>query len=109
MDLDLDMDLGFKFDMSSFMKNCLVSIKAFTAFFGVYIMWISLHYAGAHLYTAYCVPGTIIGFLLSPFTAVLPYCEALRWLIYYGGHSIIAMWILLGFWLCKHIIPIKAI
>jgi hypothetical protein len=102
-------DCDLKFDFSFMMSSLLDCIKAFVAIFGVYIMWISLHYAAAHLYTAYCVPATFWGFILSPFTAVIPYCEGLRWLIYYGGHSIIAMWVILGFWLSKFIIPIKAV
>jgi hypothetical protein len=104
----LDVDLFNKIDFSLNMTRIWEITVGLLAFSGIYVMWISLHYAAAHLYTTYCVPGTILGFLLSPFTAVLPHCEGLRWLIYYGGNSIIAMWIVLGFWLSKKLVPIKA-
>jgi len=69
----------------------------------VYGCWIVMHYASGHLYTYYCVPFTIHGFLISPFVATLPHCQALRWIIYNSGDSITNMWILLGAWLLLRI------
>ena len=33
----------------------------------IYLIWIVVHYLSAHLYTRWCVPPTIIGFILAPF------------------------------------------
>jgi hypothetical protein len=75
--------------------------------FGMYALWIVLHYAGAHLYIRWCVPPTMLGFILAPFVAPAPHCQGLRWLIYHGGNSIVAMWMLLGAWISKYLISIK--
>lgn len=74
---------------------------------GVYLLWILVHYISAHLYVHWCVPATILGFIASPFIAPAPHCQALRWGLYNGGNSIIAMWLILGAWLSKFIIPMK--
>ena len=65
--------------------------------------WIVVHYASAHLYTAYCTPLTVYGFIMSPFNATLPYCHALRWLNYNSGNNIINMWIIIGAWFIQKI------
>ena len=66
---------------------------------GIYICYIVCHYLASHLYTEFCVPQTFIGLVQSPFTAVLPHCQALRWIIYNGGNTISLMWTALGAWL----------
>jgi len=76
--------------------------------FGIYLVWIVLHYFAAHLYTKFCVPATILGFIAAPFIATSPHCQALRWTVYNGGNSIAAMWIVLGTWLLQYLIPIRA-
>jgi len=73
----------------------------------LYILWIFLHYVSAHLYVYLCVPATLMGFVLAPFLVPAPHCQALRWAIYNGGNSILAMWVLLGSWLVKKLIPIN--
>ena len=65
----------------------------------IYLIWIVVHYLSAHLYARWCVPPTIIGFILAPFLVPAPHCTALRWAIATGGHQIIAMWALIGTWL----------
>lgn len=42
---------------------------------GIYLLWICLHYFSAHLYIKFCVPNTIIGFLMSPFMISAPHCQ----------------------------------
>jgi hypothetical protein len=75
--------------------------------FGIYIAWIFVHYIAAHLYVHWCVPATIVGFLLSPFLVPAPHCYGLRWVIYHGGNSIIAMWTFTGIWILSRILPMK--
>ena len=75
-----------------------VQAKLFLSVFGLYISWIVLHYVAAHLYVRLCVQATIMGFILSPFLVPSPHCQALRWAIYNGGNSIIAMWAFIGIW-----------
>lgn len=74
---------------------------------GIYLVWIIVHYISSHLYIRFCVASTFIGFLLSPFIAPAVHCQALRWAIYNGGNSIIAMWFILGGWLMRYIVPIR--
>jgi hypothetical protein len=66
----------------------------------IYLFWISIHYIAAQLYIYMCVPQTIVGFIYSPFLAVTPQCQGLRWIVYMGGDVIQTMWITLGAFLC---------
>ena len=75
--------------------------------FGIYLLWIVLHYMASHLYVQYCTPNTIIGFISSPIVSPLPHCQAFRWIIYNGGNSIMNMWLILGLWLMKHLVIIS--
>jgi hypothetical protein len=71
---------------------------------GIYIVWILLHYICSHLYVSWCAPLTIIGFILSPFVALAPHCQAFRWVILNGSNSITAMWFTFGTWIAKKIV-----
>ena len=75
--------------------------KTIVTGFGIYVVWIVIHYVPAHMYTYWCVPATFFGFLAAPFLVPAPHCQALRWAIYNGGNSIIAMWFLLGAWFMR--------
>lgn len=75
--------------------------------FGMYLMWISLHYVASHLYIHWCVPATLAGLIMSPFLVPAPHCYGLRWLIYQGGNSIVVMWSFIGGWLLSYFIPIN--
>lgn len=66
---------------------------------GIYICYIVCHYLASHLYADFCVPKSFIGFIQSPFVAVLPHCQALRWIIYNGGNTLSLMWTVLGAWI----------
>jgi hypothetical protein len=70
---------------------------------GMYIGWIGIHYAASHLYVEYCVPKTIVGFLISPFLTSTTYCSAFRWAIHNGANEIQSMWLLLGSWITFHL------
>jgi hypothetical protein len=82
--------------------------RPFVSLFGIYVVWIFAHYISAHLYVHLCVPATIVGFVLTPFLVPLPQCQALRWAIYNGGHSIVAMWAIFGVWMMSFFSPIRA-
>ena len=64
----------------------------------MYLMWISIHYTSSHLYTNYCTPMSITGYVLSPFLVNTPPCQGLRWGIVHGAEAINSMWLLLGTW-----------
>ena len=66
---------------------------------GIYMLWICLHYFSAHLYIKFCVPNSIIGFILSPFMITTPHCQGLRWIVYNAANIINHMWILIGTWI----------
>jgi hypothetical protein len=78
-----------------FIKSLLVILKAS----GIYLLWICLHYFSAHLYIKFCVPDTIIGFLMSPFMIATPHCQGLRWIVYNAAGIINNMWLLIGTWI----------
>jgi hypothetical protein len=82
----------FNFQLNTIINNSIFRIII------LYITCIIAHYLAAHLYVYYCVESTFIGFLLSPFMTLAPHCQAFRWIIYNGGYSINAMWVLLGNW-----------
>lgn len=81
--------------------------SSFVNLFGIYLLWIVIHYAASHLYVKFCVPDNMYGFIVSPVIAPAPHCQALRWSIYNGGNSISAMWIILGAWILSHLQPIR--
>jgi hypothetical protein len=63
---------------------------------GIYLLWILLHFISAHMYILFCTPNKITGFIMSPFMAAAPHCQALRWGLYNGGNSIVSMWLTVG-------------
>lgn len=65
----------------------------------IYILWIFLHYFSAHLYIKFCVPNTVIGFIMSPFMISTPHCQGLRWIVYNAVSVINNMWIIVGAWI----------
>lgn len=77
------------------LKTMLVLLKAS----GIYLLWICLHYFSAHLYVKFCVPNTLIGFIMSPFMISTPHCQGLRWIVYNAAGIINNMWILIGAWI----------
>ena len=86
-----------------FQTTCKV-VKYIISFSGIYLLWIILHYFASHLYIRFCVPQTIIGFLISPFLTATPHCQGLRWVVYNGGNFINNMWVVLGTWICSNIL-----
>lgn len=83
------------------------TLKLFINVSGIYFMWIFLHYISSHLYVKFCVPNTIIGFLLSPFMTATPHCQGLRWIITNAANMINNMWVVLGAWICSTILIIN--
>jgi hypothetical protein len=75
---------------------------------GIYLLWIIIHYFSGILYHKFCTPSTILGFLISPFMVLTPYCSGLRWVIFNGGNIITNMWFIFGTWiaskLCKNLL-----
>lgn len=90
-------------DFYEFLDNSISFILRTTVFLfkisGVYILWISLHYFSAHLYVKFCVPNSVIGFIMSPFMIMTPHCQGLRWIVYNAANIINHMWILIGAWI----------
>ena len=66
---------------------------------GIYLLWIGMHYFSAHLYIKFCVPNTLVGFVMSPFMIMTPHCQGLRWIVYNAADIINHMWILIGTWI----------
>ena len=65
----------------------------------IYVAWIVVHYLSSHLYVKWCVPPTVMGFVMAPFLVASPHCTGLRWVITTGGQQIVTMWTVIGTWL----------
>ena len=63
---------------------------------GVYFAVVIAHFACSNLYPTLCCNMSVWGFVMSPFMAVTPHCEALRWVIHYTGGQIRNVWMWLG-------------
>lgn len=66
---------------------------------GIYLIWVGMHYSATWLYSYWCTPWGVIGFMITPFLVASPHCYALRWCIIHGAETITAMWVVLGTWL----------
>lgn len=103
-------------------KFCKISYEYMNSFFtitfkffqfiikisGIYLLWILLHFSASHLYVKFCVPNTIVGFVMSPFMTSTPHCQGLRWLVYNAANMINNMWIILGAWICSTILIVNS-
>jgi len=98
--------MDFQIDYPAVKARARQFAADFIGAFGIYILWISLHYVAPHLYVYYCTPASFQGFLLSPLVAPAPHCYGLRWIIYNGGNSIAAMWLLVGAWFLRKLVPV---
>jgi hypothetical protein len=74
---------------------------------GIYLLWIVLHFVASHLYIKWCVPSTIIGFLMSPFMTATPHCQGLRWIVYNAANMINNMWLIFGAWICSTLLIVN--
>ena len=90
--------------MNKSFNNLISTIKAFLTIYGIYLLWILLHYIASHLYIKFCVPLTLNGFLLSPIIMTNQYCVSLRWIIFNAGNNINNMWIAIGTFISQKLI-----
>lgn len=72
-----------------------------------YCGWISLHYISSQLYICYCTPQSLWGFFISPFLAVSPHCNALRWVINESGSILYGMWVSMATWIVANVLTFK--
>jgi hypothetical protein len=87
---------NFLTDVCSFILRTTIFLFKVSS---IYLLWIGLHYFSAHLYVKFCVPNTVIGFIMSPFMIMTPHCQGLRWIVYNAASIINNMWILIGAWI----------
>ena len=103
-----DTILRYSYDATiNFFSFVYKTIKFIFKISGIYLLWICLHYAASHLYIKFCVPSTIIGFIMSPFMTATPHCLGLRWIVYNAANMINNMWLILGTWICSTILIIN--
>jgi len=88
-----------------FKNNVTPYSYVFKNIYCVFIFWIIVHYISSHMYIYFCTSPTSSGFVMSSFMLAAPHCQALRWLVYNGGNTIISTWITFGFWLLSYISP----
>ena len=85
--------------VSDFRSKIQYISRIVSQYFGIYIIWVLIHYMSAHIYTKICVPSGLFGFVLSFILTPSPYCYTLRWIIFNGGNYITSMWVILGMWI----------
>lgn len=95
---------NFLSNWSGFLLRTIIFL---TKISGFYLLWICLHYFSSHLYVKFCVPNTIVGFIMSPFMISTPHCQGLRWIIYNAANIINHMWIIVGAWIYSLIWIVK--
>jgi hypothetical protein len=88
---------NLKEKLSSF--NMTLPLKYISTPIGMYIVWILLHYAAAHLYKMHCAASGLWGFLLSPLMASTPYCTGLVWILQHSVIKFMAIWTIVGSWI----------
>lgn len=86
---------------SNLFNKIIPYFKVINNIAGFYLLWISIHFAAAHLYVKYCTPYTVFGFIVSPLINSAPHCIAFRWCISYGSTTITTMWVVVGTWLAS--------
>jgi len=70
---------------------------------GIYLVWKILHFGASQLYTKFCTPLTLIGFISSPFLVTSPHCQAFKWCINNGSDALSSMWIVFGTWIISYL------
>jgi hypothetical protein len=88
-------------------NNMVYWAKILSKTFGIYLIWLMVHYISAHIYTKYCVPIGFVGFIQSIFLIPSYHCQALRWAVYNGGNHIGTMWSIIGVWISIYLTPIE--
>ena len=104
--------LVIKYSMSEMFATLCVYVKKtvevvmsiFYKPFGFYLVWITLHYISAHIYTSICVPLTLWGFISAPFIVMNPLCGGIEWVIHNSLIVIANMWIALGTWVTANVL-----
>ena len=71
-------------------------VNWFLSIFGIYILWILLHYYASQMYVTYCVPTGFYGFLITPILVQSPHCCIFRWMINNGAYTINNIWGFIG-------------
>jgi hypothetical protein len=88
-----------------YIGNFVIKIVRITiSLYGIYLVWITLHFIASHLYVKICVPASFLGFIVSPFLTTTPHCQSLRWIIYNGANTINNMWVIIGTWLSSNLL-----
>jgi len=84
----------------------MINYKYICYIFSIYIFWLFIHYISVYLYTWYCVPYGLIGFIKSALLVTAPHCIALRWCICVGANSLTTMIITLGTFLSVKLLKV---
>ena len=86
-----------------FLNNIVPVLRFLAQSFGIYVVWVLIHYICAHGYVQLCTPPGWYGFIISIALTPSPYCYALRWVIFHGGNCIATMWVILGVSMLKYL------
>jgi len=87
----------------TFSKQLVCEIWSFAKF---YLFWVVMHFAVSNLYTYLCTPMTMLGFIWSPFMAVAPHCQGMRWLFNISTNTISQMWTIIGVWFSTKLVGV---
>lgn len=88
--------------LNKFPDNIYSKVKFILRLFydiaGFFILWVTLHFIAANLYSRFCAEQSLFGYIKSIFIAQVPHCVAMRWIIYNGGNVINSMWLSIAVW-----------
>lgn len=74
---------------------------------GFYSLWMCANYVASYFYNEYCVPKTLLGFLMSPILTVTPICKSLLWVQTNSVETMSNMWVAFGTWITLNILKTK--
>ena len=73
----------------------------------LFLIWVSIHYAAAHIYVMLCTPLSLIGYFESIFLVSTPHCRALNWTLSNSASVIDSLWIIVGLYIINKLAIIR--
>lgn len=90
-----------KVEENYYFKICKNTFSVVWSVSKFYMFWIIAHFVVTHLYTYFCTPASVWGFISSPFMAIAPHCKGFQWIFNISVNTIQQMWLVFGLWLAS--------
>ena len=73
----------------------------------LFLIWVSIHYAAAHIYVMLCTPLSLIGYFKSIFLVSTPHCRALNWTLSNSASVIDSLWMIVGLYISNNVLSLS--